>query len=52
MHFSRRAIRKGGDLNRTPIFKVIGPDDSDPSQPISIDGKSQEVAFSVLSTAD
>lgn len=43
---------EGGDLNRTPIFKVIGPDGSDPSQPISIDGKSQEVAFSVLSTAD
>ena len=43
---------EGGDLNRTPLLKVVGPDGSDPSQPISIDGKSQEVAFTVLATAD
>lgn len=42
----------GGDLNRTPIFKVVGPNGSDPSQEISIDGKSQEVAFTVLATGD
>jgi len=30
---------EGGDLNRTPLLKVVGPDGSDPSQPISIDGK-------------
>ncbi|WP_195452861.1 BACON domain-containing protein [Alistipes communis] len=43
---------EGGDLNRTPLLKVVGPDGSDPSQPISIDGKSQEVAFTILATAD
>lgn len=43
---------EGGDLNRTPLLKVVGPDGSDPSQPISIDGKSQEVAFTVLATTD
>ena len=43
---------EGGDLNRTPILKVVGPNGSDPSQPISIDGKSQEVTFTVLATAD
>ena len=48
-----RVVRFGrGDLNRTPLLKVVGPDGSDPSQPISIDGKSQEVAFTVLATAD
>ena len=43
---------EGGDLNRTPLRKVVGPDGADPSQPISIDGKSQEVAFTVQATAD
>jgi len=43
---------EGGDLNRTPLFKVVGPNGSDPSQEISIDGKSQEVAFTVLASAD
>lgn len=43
---------EGGDLNRTPLFKVVGPNGSDPSQEISIDGKSQEVAFTVMASAD
>lgn len=43
---------EGGDLNRTPILKVVGPNGSDPSQMIAIDGKSQEVTFTVLATAD
>ncbi len=43
---------EGGDLNRTPLFKVVGPNDSDPSQLISIDGKSQEIAFTVMASGD
>ena len=42
----------GGDLNRTPIFKVVGPEGSDVSQTIEIDGKPQTVEFTVMATDD
>lgn len=42
----------GGDLNRTPIFKVVSPNGTDSSQTIEIDGKPQTVEFTVMATDD
>lgn len=40
------------DMNRTPIFKVVGPDGSDATKPVSIDGKAQDVTFNVMSSVE
>ncbi len=49
-----RVVRFGrGDLNRTPLLKVVGPDGSDPSPSRSRStARAKEVAFTVLATAD
>lgn len=41
----------GTDVDRVPIFNVLGPGDSD-SNEISIDGKPQTVKFTVMATGD
>lgn len=38
------------DLQRTPIFKVVGPGGAEPSKGIEISGRAQESSFKVLAT--
>lgn len=45
------ACRQPDMMTRTQIFKVLGPDGTETSA-ISIDGKAQAVAFTILSTSE